>query len=313
LTRAPGRPWPSPTGSGPPSTPVSREDEAIADAVYAQFPSRVDRIADLRSRLGRLPGPPALPKALERFEKALNECRRSRQVAETVASVKRVLDDLRDGFEILGVTRTELTEESVEAVRDADRLVRGEVAQLHAAGELTDPDDLSADAAVVEEHMQLERPWRDTASLAPRLGRLRARYADVRQALIARQGELAEQVRSRIQTREGFARLSADQAHSVLAPIGRAVVDTKPWALAPSLVDLRDGLAPRLARAEDEANERLDTELARLDEKSVSVVKVEANLRGRELKDRPQLEAMLRELEERIGPALDRGARVRIV
>jgi len=42
------------------------------------------------------------------------------------------------------------------------------------------------------------------------------------------------------------------------------------------------------------------------------VVKVESHLRGREIASREQLHAVFNELEERIGPLLDRGDKVRI-
>jgi hypothetical protein len=41
-------------------------------------------------------------------------------------------------------------------------------------------------------------------------------------------------------------------------------------------------------------------------------VKVETHLRGSEVASREQLQAVFRELEERIGPHLDRGSRVRL-
>jgi hypothetical protein len=47
-------------------------------------------------------------------------------------------------------------------------------------------------------------------------------------------------------------------------------------------------------------------------EPRVPVVKVETHLRGREVANREQLQAVLKELEDRIGPLLDQGARVRI-
>jgi len=59
------------------------------------------------------------------------------------------------------------------------------------------------------------------------------------------------------------------------------------------------------------ANDRLDDELGK--EAEGQVVKFEAQLRGREIANREQLQAMLKELEERIGPLLDQGTRVRMV
>jgi hypothetical protein len=42
-------------------------------------------------------------------------------------------------------------------------------------------------------------------------------------------------------------------------------------------------------------------------------MKVETNIRGREVASREQLSAVLKELEERIGPLVDKNIRVRIV
>ena len=67
----------------------------------------------------------------------------------------------------------------------------------------------------------------------------------------------------------------------------------------------------RLAAGEEAANERLDELLSKLEQGQV--VKVEVGLRGREIKSRDELKRVLDELEERIGPQLDKGARIRLV
>ncbi|MGH7271034.1 MAG: hypothetical protein ACREJ3_11440, partial [Polyangiaceae bacterium] len=63
--------------------------------------------------------------------------------------------------------------------------------------------------------------------------------------------------------------------------------------------------------AEETANDRLDEELSKTTDRQV--VKIETNIRGREVASRDQLQAVFEELEDRIGPLLDQGARVRIV
>ena len=113
--------------------------------------------------------------------------------------------------------------------------------------------------------------------------------------------------------RDGFARLSADAAHRVLQPISRALVDTTVTALSPPLADLGGGVVLRLLRAEQEANARLDAELASLESDAVTVTPIDARLSGREVRTREELEAILSELEERIGAVLDRGDRVRLL
>ena len=113
--------------------------------------------------------------------------------------------------------------------------------------------------------------------------------------------------------RDGFSRLSADAAHRVLQPIARALVDTTVTALSPPLIDLREGVPLRIHRAGQEANERLDAELARLESNAVTVTPLDARLSGREVRSREELEAILAELKERIGAVLDRGDRVRLL
>jgi hypothetical protein len=76
-------------------------------------------------------------------------------------------------------------------------------------------------------------------------------------------------------------------------------------------VELRDRFAANINQAVELANERLDEELSRKTE--TQVVRVDSNIRGTEVTSREQLKGLLSELEERIGPHLDRGARVRIV
>jgi hypothetical protein len=112
-------------------------------------------------------------------------------------------------------------------------------------------------------------------------------------------------------TRPGFAQLDADQAHRVLRPIAEIMVDTTPEAISPTLVEVRDGFASRIQHSEELANDRLDEELSKKTDSQV--IKVETHLRGREVANREQLHAVFKELEDRIGPLLDQGARVRIV
>ncbi len=83
-------------------------------------------------------------------------------------------------------------------------------------------------------------------------------------------------------------------------------------------MEVRDRFASRIHQAEEAANDRLDEELSKEPEGAqapprVPVVKVETHLRGREIGSREQLQAIFKELEDRIGPLLDQGARVRIV
>jgi hypothetical protein len=93
----------------------------------------------------------------------------------------------------------------------------------------------------------------------------------------------------------------------VLRPIHEAVTDTTDDALFPTLAELKHNFFSRLDAAVEQANERLD---ALLDE---PVAKVSASMHGRELASADQLDAMLKELDDRIRPLLKDGKRVRIV
>lgn len=284
------------------------DDEPIADATFLHFPPSRERLREIERRFDSLPGRPVLPVVLQKLGRALEECYRSRQVQKTVIEVKRNLDVLRDGWQELGTVSADLSPEAIEVLTRAARTRDHELSQLRQMEELAGLED---DAAVITNHLGAERPWKDASHLTPAIDRIRVRYIEVRRALLNKQNAEAEAAKKRVQTRPNFGQLDADQAHRVLKPITDVLVDTTDEAISPTLVEVRDRFASRIQGAEEVANDRLDDELSK---KSASqVVKVETHLRGREVANREQLQAVLKELEDRIGPLLDQGARVRIV
>jgi len=287
---------------------LETDNDAFADAVYQQFPGKRERLRVLEGLFDQLPGRPSLPQALTRLAKALEDCRRSRQVEETVIAVKKNLDALADGLDLLARMTTELTEESIRLVGEVARSRDTELAQLRQQEALAGLED---DARAVTEQLSGDRPWRGVKSVAQAVERIRQRYIETRRNLINRQNDDAEVVRKKIKGRLGFEKLLPDQLHHVLRPIADALFDTIPEAVAPALGDMQSRFPQRLSAAEEQANERLDDALSKLTEKQV--VKVEAGLRGREVEDREQLKAVLKELEDRILPHLDKKSRVRIV
>lgn len=284
------------------------DDEPIADATFLHFPPHRERLRDVERRFDALPGRPPLPAALQKLARALEDGCRSRLVQKTVLEVKRNLDVLRDGLEQLGVCDAELTPEAIETVLLAARTRDHELSQLRHMEELAGLED---DATVVTGHLAAERPWREASQLTPAISRVRARYIEVRRSLLNKQTAEAESARARVKIRPGFAQLDADHAHTVLRPIAEILVDTTAQAISPTLVEIRDRFASRIQAAEELANDRLDEELSKKPDKQV--VKVETHLRGREVASREQLHTVFKELEDRIGPLLDQGARVRIV
>jgi hypothetical protein len=287
---------------------IEPDDEPIADTTFLHFPPYRERLREVERRFDSLPGRPALPQALQKLGRALEDCCRSRLVQKTVVEVKRNLDVLRDGLEQLGVCNAELTPEAIGTVTQAARTRDQELSQLRQMEALSGLED---DDALVTSHLSAERPWREASHLMPAIERIRARYVEVRRAVLNKENTEAEASRGRVKTRPGFAQLDADQAHRVLRPIAEVVVDTTAEAVAPTLVEVRDRFSSRIQGAEEQANDRLDDELSKGTE--TQVVKVEAHLRGREVASREQLQAIFKELEDRIGPLLDQGARVRIV
>lgn len=290
---------------------LDRENHLIADAVYAHLLPRRRDLREVEARLLRLPDRRPLPEPLTQLGRALDECSRSRDVEPTVMAVRDQLDALRDGFQLLGRLRGELADEAIDAVTRAARIRDGELAQLEALED--EAEEVRGPGARVREQLAIEHPWRGIVAIEPDLERIRAAYVRSRRALLGQQERRAEEVRAAVRSRPGFERLKGDAAHHVLRPITEALYDTTEDALNPPLPDMRERFAGRLSKAEHEANDRLDTRLAADEKKPTPVVKVQANLSGREIATREQLEAMLRELTARIGPLLDQGKRVRIV
>jgi hypothetical protein len=287
---------------------LEQDNDAFADAAYLHFPLQREQLREIEARYDRLPGRPLVPQVLQKLGRALEDCRRSRQVEETVIALKKNLPALSDGLEQLAIARSDLTEDAIVAVGEAASVRDVQVAQLRQAESLA---GLEAEVERALGQLQAERPWRGIAGVAGDVKRIQERYGEVRRGLLNRQGKEAEAARSRVKARSGFEKLNADQAHTVLRPVADAVFDTTADAIAPALSDMQARFPQRLAQGEEAANERLDELLASMDE--AQVVKLDAGLRGREIKNRDELRRVLQELEERIGAKLDQGARIRLV
>ncbi|MBN2191668.1 MAG: BREX system P-loop protein BrxC, partial [Polyangiaceae bacterium] len=286
---------------------LDREDEAFADAAFKYFPHQRDLLRDVERRFDELPGRPALPERLGKLAKALEDCCRHRPIQKIVVELKRNLDALRDGMAELQILKVELTEPAVGAVQEAAKVRDYHLAQLAEASELS---GLEADAAAIGEHFRSETPWRAIHEVSDACERVRERYVEIRKGILSHQSKEAERAQARVRVIPGFEALTADQAHRVLKPILDAPIDTSPEAVSPTLVVLRESFQSRIGPAEELARDRLDEERNRVTEQKI--VKVETNLRGREVQSREQLHGLFRELEERIGPLLDQGDRVRI-
>jgi hypothetical protein len=286
---------------------VERDNDHIAEAVFERFPRERDRLRELEARFDHLPGRPELPAPLQKLGRALEDCRTSRHVEKTVSAVKRSLDVLRDGLELLAVLHVDLTEVSITALRDAASAETYELAQLSAVNAAA---DLEPAAATLKARLGSDRPWRDQGGLAEAVLRIRQAYAARRKDILGLQEHACEAARAEVKAREGFAKLNADQAHRVLRPIAEAALDTTATAVAPDLATLLQTFAGRLEAAKNEANDRLEQELGK--SAGVTFVRVALALQGRELTSEAQLDGLLREIEDQVREPLKRGSRVRL-
>ncbi|MEP7119432.1 MAG: BREX system P-loop protein BrxC [Byssovorax sp.] len=289
---------------------LDRDNEAIADCIFSRFGDQRERLRRLEGRFIQLPGKRPFPEALEKFGRALEACRASRQVQPTVAAARQHLDALRDGFETLGRMESDLDAKALCTIQLAQTTLTEHAAQLEAVGALADVAD---GAAALRTQLAADRPWVDAQALEAPIARIAAQYRATRKDFLASEEIDAEAVRQEIKRRQGFELLTPDQAHRVLRPITEAIWDTSPESVAPRLEQLRDGFPTRLARAREEANDRLDQERHKDEAKPVPTVKVDLGLHGRELETPAQLQALLREIEARLAPLVAEKKRVRIL
>jgi hypothetical protein len=291
---------------------LDRENDAIADEVFRQFPGRAKMLQALEKQYNRLPGRPELPDTLLKLRDALEYCMRSRQVEDTVLAVKKNLDALRDGIEQIGILSSELTEETVQAVRKAGEIRDHQVAQLREIGRVA---EVSEAVNALEEQLNLERPWRDISSIEPHLQAICEHYKAVRLELINRQEQQVQAIEERIKRREGYNRVSEEKGTYIVRPLKKARYDTTEEALYPRLMELRDTALLKLQQAEQEANNTLDNVLSQDEQVQVQVVQLALieSLRNREVSTEQEVEALVNELRDRLLAQLKENTRIRII
>lgn len=288
---------------------LDREDHVIADAVAQQFPQLAQQLRAFESKLGRLPGAPQMPQAFRKLGDALESCVRiCRQTKPTVKLVKKHLDVLRDGVQLLNFYDAEVTETAIQTVTAAHAAATYQAEQILAIG--VPASNVEAAVEHIKAQFSSEHPWRDLGCLQQDTQEIRSAYVAERTRAIQNQEREAEAARSRVKGRMGFSTLTADQAHRVLRPLEQAVTATDAEAIAPTLSDLRDPFLVRLQRAEDEANQTLDRILS---EGSTIVRSLDLGLRNRELVTEQEVEALLAEIRTRLMEQIHAGSRVRLV
>jgi tetratricopeptide (TPR) repeat protein len=287
---------------------VARDNDAIADAVISRFAGARERLTEVSERFRRLPKQVKYPDALAQLEKALESCRRSRQVEPAVKNVKRSLSALRDGLTLLRRMETDLHEGAIEVLRQAEDVLLAHVPALMA---VAPTEEARAAAAAIQAHLDTERPWEDTADLVPQVELVRDAYRARRRAILDSHATRLDQAIERIKRRDGFERLDPDQHHQVLRHLREgAEADTTDQALAPPLVALESLLEKRLSAGEAKALAHLDTFLEALGDSPT--VEVALELGGREIRDENDLERLIDELRKRILHELSAHHRVRL-
>ncbi|MEL6352961.1 MAG: BREX system P-loop protein BrxC [Cyanobacteria bacterium J06627_28] len=297
---------------------LDRDNDTIADAVFANFPQQIGKLRELEARYNRLPARIELPKSLQKLQKALEDCMRSRQVEPTLLEVKRNVNVLRDGIEELEKSLRNLTDEKVEAVRRAQRMLDFQVAQLAQVSRL---GGVEPEVERVRSHFEIDRqnnhnrPWEEIDELAPALEKIEAHYQAVRLDLIEKQEQALEEVKGRLQHRQGYFELSEAQAEEVLRPLRAAASSTTKEAIAPTLLELKGQGPERLHVAREQANRRFDEALAQRTGAQVVELNVTALLANKEISSVAEMDALVNQMREQVADKLagDETIRVRLV
>jgi hypothetical protein len=289
---------------------MDRDDNAIADAVSTHFPALAQKLRAVLAALDKLPGSPAPPAVFEQLGQALEHgVRICRQTKPTVKLVKKHLDALRDGVQLLHIVHAELTPDALAAVQRANEVLTHNAAQLTAVG--VEPSNVQAAAARIRAQLESEKPWRGIQALQDDLAEVRRCYEAERQRLLERQEQQAEAARARVKGRQGFSTLTADQSHRVLRPLATATTNTTAQAIAPPLDALQAPFAQALERAEEHANEELDKLLSQGDKPVIR--RVDLRLQNREVATEADVDALVDEIKNRLLEHIRAGGRVRLL
>ena len=295
---------------------VERDNPAIADAVGAHFPTLAATLRSVQDRLNQLPESPRGPEAFVKLQEALEASLRNvRQTEVTVQTVKRHLDALSDGAKLAKEYDTELTDQAITYVKVA-----------HAARERRSPQlvdigfsatNVETAAARITTQLASATPWRAIETIDDAVADVQNAYESERTRLLEKQQEEAEAARLRLSQRRDFGTLNSDDQHKVMRPITEALSDTTPSAIAPPLIDLRDGFRRRLQAAEDRGNELLDQILGAGSGGGSGggpfVIPVDLRLRNREIGSEAEVDALCEEIRTRLLEHVEPGTRVRIL
>jgi hypothetical protein len=271
---------------------IARDNDAIAIAVADKFARVRDRLTSLAERFRRLPRDTDYPETLTKLERALETCRRDRRVEPTVLSLKRSLPALRDGLTLLRRMESDVTDEAIDILRQAEDVWKLLWPGLASMGTT---EQAHASAKTLQAHLETERPWEDTAELAPHVEVVREAYRAKRRGILDAHATKVDGIIERLKRRDGMERLDPDQRYEVLRYLSEgAASGTDDKAVAPPLEALEALLAMRRETAEAKALARLDALLG------TPTVDVVLDFAGREIKTEGDLDRLLDEIRRRV-------------
>jgi hypothetical protein len=283
---------------------VARNHDAVADAVHARFAGVRERLTDVEGRFRHLPRNAAWPDVMVKLGTALEACRRNRNVEPTLIAVKKNIHPLRDGLILLRKMETDLSEATIETLRQAEDVLRHCWPGLQALGA---DDEARAAATAISAHLETERAWEDAADLVPRVEQVRSAYRARRKAILDAHATKVEQLLTRLKLRDGFEKLGPDQRHQVLRHLSEgALPGTDEKAVAPPIEALEAQLAGRREVAESKALAQLDAFL------ETPTVDLDLGLHRREIKTEGELNSVLEDIRGRVLAELGAGHRVRL-
>ena len=293
------------------SEDLDRDNDTIADAVFNHFPQQARRLRELETRYSRLPGRVELPDSLQKLQRSLENCMKSRQVEPTLLEVKRNIDVLQDGIRELGRSLADLSDEKVQQVRRAVEVQTHQIAQLRQISRL---GEVAAEADALRAHFDNDRgrPWEEIETLTPAIEKIEAHYQAVRLDLIQAQEQLFEDIKGRVEHRQGYFELTEAQAQQVLRPLREAVSQTSQEAIAPPLIELKEPAKARLHQARDQANLYFDDALAAKTGKQVVEINVTALLKDKEVSSVEELDRLIGQMRDRVIDKLEGDADIRV-
>lgn len=288
---------------------VEPENDPIAEAIGQLLPPLNNTLADVERRLNRLPKRPDAPLALSNLRKVFEDCLRPLLIEPKVLALCKHLDALREGAAMLNNFDAALTEDVIAEVNRADVVMNNHLRQLEAIRALTDELEQARDR--VAEQLGSDQPWKDVESIGDDVDRIREAYTAERSRRLAEQERQVEDERQRIKALPDMLTLDDEARQKVLRPLSAAKTETTEEAVYPSLAELSDGFARRLAAATQQAKDTLDA-LISGSGKPIIRISLELELHDREIRSIADIDALLDDIRRRLLTELDKADQARL-